>query len=65
MQMDEGRWKPRPGDDFPSAAIQRPSGLVAHGIADCCVAAGIIVTWPLATYLGGRLPDIPDPASYV
>jgi hypothetical protein len=29
------------------------------------VAAGIIVTWPLATYLGGRLPDIPDPASYV
>jgi hypothetical protein len=29
------------------------------------VAAGIIVTWPLATYLGGRLPDIPGPASYV
>ncbi len=22
------------------------------------VAAGIIVTWPLATYLGGRLPDM-------
>jgi hypothetical protein len=29
------------------------------------VAAGIIVTWPLATYQGGRLPDIPDPASYL
>ena len=22
------------------------------------VAAGIIVTWPLVTYLGGRLPDM-------
>jgi hypothetical protein len=31
----------------------------------CYVAAGVIVTWPLATNLGGRLPDIPDPASYV
>jgi hypothetical protein len=32
----------------------------------CYVAAGVAVTWPLATHLGGgRLPDIPDPASYV
>jgi hypothetical protein len=29
------------------------------------LAAGIAVTWPLATYLRGRLPDIQDPASYV
>ena len=29
------------------------------------IAAGVAVTWPLATYLRGRLPDIPDPASYV
>ena len=28
-------------------------------------AAGVAVTWPLATYLRGRLPDFPDPASYV
>ena len=29
------------------------------------VAAGVAVTWPLATYLRGRLPDTLDPASYV
>jgi hypothetical protein len=29
------------------------------------IAAGVAVTWPLATYLPGRLPDIHDPASYV
>jgi hypothetical protein len=29
------------------------------------IAAGVAVTWPLATYLRGRLPDIHDPASYV
>ena len=29
------------------------------------IAAGMAVTWPLATYLRGRLPDIHDPASYV
>ena len=29
------------------------------------IAAGVAVTWPLATYLRGRLPDIEDPASYV
>jgi hypothetical protein len=29
------------------------------------IAAGVVVTWPLATYLRGRLPDIDDPASYV
>jgi hypothetical protein len=29
------------------------------------IAAGMAVTWPLATYLPGRLPDIHDPASYV
>ena len=28
-------------------------------------AAGVAVTWPLATYLRGRLPDLHDPASYV
>jgi hypothetical protein len=31
----------------------------------CYVAAGVVATWPLATYLGGRLPGIHDPASYV
>ena len=29
------------------------------------IAAGVAVTWPLASYLRGRLPDIEDPASYV
>lgn len=29
------------------------------------VAAGMAVTWPLPTYLRGRLPDVHDPASYV
>ena len=29
------------------------------------IAAGVAVTWPLATYLGGRLPNLDDPASYV
>jgi 4-amino-4-deoxy-L-arabinose transferase-like glycosyltransferase len=29
------------------------------------IAAGVAVTWPLASYLRGRLPDIHDPASYV
>jgi hypothetical protein len=29
------------------------------------IAAGVAVTWPLATYLHGRLPDLEDPASYV
>jgi len=29
------------------------------------IAAGVAVTWPLATYLRGRLPDTLDPASYV
>ena len=29
------------------------------------IAAGVAATWPLATYLRGRLPDIHDPASYV
>ena len=29
------------------------------------IAAGVAVTWPLATYLRGRLPDLHDPASYV
>jgi hypothetical protein len=29
------------------------------------IAAGVVLTWPLATYLRGRLPDIEDPASYM
>ena len=29
------------------------------------IAAGAAATWPLATYLRGRLPDLHDPASYV
>jgi hypothetical protein len=29
------------------------------------IAAGLAVTWPLATYLRGRLPDFQDPGSYV
>ena len=29
------------------------------------IAAGVAATWPLATYLRGRLPDLHDPASYV
>ena len=24
-----------------------------------------VVTWPLASYQGSRIPDIPDPASYI
>lgn len=31
----------------------------------CYVAAGVLATWPLATYLRGRLPGIHDPGSYV
>ena len=31
----------------------------------CYLAGGVVVTWPLASYLGRRVPDIPDPASYI
>jgi hypothetical protein len=40
-------------------------GLRQVGLLVGYTAVGVAVTWPLATYLRGRLPDLEDPASYV
>jgi hypothetical protein len=56
---------PGPGDDSRRPPFSGRQALWATVLLIGYVAAGVIVTWPLATYLGGRLPDIPDPASYV
>src|ERR1035438_4248170 len=59
-----------PAGDVPAGG--RPWGrgraapLARHLILLACyVAAGIAVTWPRVTYLGGRLPDTRDAGGYV
>src|SRR5215475_1929634 len=43
-----------------------PSGLARQlGLFTCYLAAGIAVTWPRVTYLGGALPSTRDAAAYV
>ena len=46
-------------------AIARRHALRQVALLAGYIAAGVAVTWPLASYLRGRLPDIEDPASYV
>lgn len=48
-----------------SRAVAGRHALRQVALLTCYIAAGVAVTWPLATYLRGRLPDIEDPASYV
>jgi hypothetical protein len=63
---------PRPGDAGAQPPHQRSRRAAAgrHALRELAlltgyIAAGVAVTWPLATYLRGRLPGTLDPASYV
>ncbi len=62
---DPGQPRARPPDTLPGRAAADRGALRQLALLLGYIAAGIAVTWPLATYLRGRLPDITDPASYV
>jgi hypothetical protein len=54
-----------PAHEFSDRPVRGASALGQLAVLTGYIAAGMAVTWPLATYLRGRLPDIQDPASYV
>jgi hypothetical protein len=66
--LDHLTWTAPPPDDLPTgqtpAAAARPAA--RHlGLLIGYLIAGIVVTWPRASYLAGRLPATADTASYV
>ena len=60
-----GHSRAQPPREHPRPAGRGRDALRQVTVLGGYTAAGVAVTWPLATYLRGRLPDLHDPASYV